>query len=186
MKKNKIILIVALMLIIIAGFSYFVVSSFNSHEDLNVTNNNTNKSITNSSVDVNKSSNMTNDILENDTSYSKTSSDSYSSYSGYSSSKSKSDEFTASDAQNVVKNYLGGVDHKDISELKIGKPTFKDSDGDWLVPLYDKKTGKFVHSVYAGEDGMTHGGVETYKNYKRVISGKKPKEYYDPNLIRNR
>ena len=186
MKNNKIILIIVLLLIVFC-IGYFVVSSFNSHEDLNVTNNNTNKSITNSSVDVNKSSNMTNDILENDTSYSKTSSDSYSSYSGYSSSKSKSDEFSASDAQKVVKNYLGGVDDKDISELKIGKPKYKNSEDGWLVPLYDKKTGKFVHAVYAYDDGMTHGGVEKYENYKRVISGKEPKyNLHDPPLIRNR
>ena len=174
MNKNK---------IIVFSIGYFVVSSFNSHENVNVANNTT---ISNGSLDVNKSLNTTNDTLENDSSYNKTSSDSYSSYSSYSSSKSKSDEFSASDAQNVVKNYVGGVDGKDISEIKIGKPKYKNSDGGWLVPLYDKQTGKFVHSVYAFDDGMTHGGVETYKNYKRVISGKKPKEYYDPNLIRNR
>jgi len=107
---------------------------------LNVTNNVTNKSIANSSLDVNKSLNTTNDTLENDSSYNKTSSDSYSSYSSYSSSKSKSDEFSASDAQNVVKNYVGGVDGKDISEIKIGKPKYKNSDGGWLVPLYDKQS----------------------------------------------
>jgi len=176
MKKNKIILIVVLLLIIIAGFSYFVVSSFNSHENLNVTNNTTNKSITNSSLDVNKSSNTTNNTLENNSSYSKTSSDSYSNYNGRSSSKSKSNEFTASDAQSVVKNYVGSVDGKDISEIKIGKPKYKNSDGDWLVPLYDKKTGKFIDSVYAYSNGEAHGGVQDYDNYKRVISGKEPKK----------
>ena len=183
MKNNKIILIIVLLLIVFS-IGYFVVSSFNSHENMNVANNTT---ISNGSLDVNNSLNTTNDTLENDSSYNKTSSDSYSSYSSYSSSKSKSDEFSASDAQKVVKNYLGGVDDKDISELKIGKPKYKNSEDGWLVPLYDKKTGKFVHAVYAYDDGMTHGGVEKYENYKRVISGKEPKyNLHDPPLIRNR
>lgn len=195
MKKNKIIFIIVLILIVI-GVGYLIYSSFDSHINSNVTNNSdNNKSITNSSLDVNNSLNTTdNDTLKDDSSDIETTSDDYSSYNSYSnyndysSSKSASksdDEFTASDARKVVKDYLGGVDGYDISELKIGKPKLKDSDGSWLVPLYDKKTGEFVAAEYAYDDGMTHGGVYNHDDYKRVLDGKKPKKnkYYSNLMI---
>ena len=177
MKNKKIMLIIILLIII--GVGYLVATLFNSYNsDSNVTNIHTNNtSFSNTSVNVNKSSNATADdsLEENSTSYD-------SNHARYSSSKSTyesddiSDEFTASDAKNVVKNHVGGVWGKDISELKIGNPKYKNSDGGWLVPLYDKKTSKFVGAQYAYSDGMTHGGVDNYDNYKRVVSGKEPKK----------
>ena len=181
MKKNKIVLIIILLLII-SCVCYFVISSHNNLKVTNNTNNsNINKSIVNSSLDVNNSLNTSdNNSLEDDSSYDETSSNTYSSSSEYSDYKSDSDgstdEFTASDARKVVKDYVGVVDDYDISDLKIGKPKYKNSKDGWLVPLYDKKTGKFVDSVYAYDDGMASGGVHDYDNYKKIISGKKPKK----------
>ena len=162
------------VLLVVVGVGYLVYSSFNSNNDLNVTHNSTvNESIVNSSLNVNNSSNVTNATLDDDSLYSESDSSSY--HSSKSGADESNEEFTASDAKNVVKNHVGGVWGKDISELKIGNPKYKNSDGGWLVPLYDKKTGKFVDSTYAYSNGMTHGFVDDYDNYKRIVSGKKPK-----------
>ena len=170
MKNKKIMLIIILLIII--GVGYLVATLFNSYNsDSNVTNIHTNNtSFSNTSVNVNKSSNATAD----DSLYSESVSSSY--HSSKSGADESNEEFTASDAKNVVKNHVGGVWGKDISELKIGNPKYKNSDGGWLVPLYDKKTSKFVGAQYAYSDGMTHGGVDNYDNYKRVVSGKEPKK----------
>ena len=162
------------VLLVVVGVGYLVYSSFNSNNDLNVTHNSTvNESIANSSLNVNNSSNVTNATLDDDSLYSESDSSSY--HSSKSGADESNEEFTASDARKVVRNYLGGVEDYDISELKIGDPKYKNSDGGWLVPLYDKKTGKFVDSTYAYSNGMTHGFVDDYDNYKRIVSGKKPK-----------
>ena len=56
-----------------------------------------------------------------------------------------------------------------------GYPTFQDKDGSWLVPIFDKKTKKFISSVYVYIDKDSRffvGGPQFYSEYKDVISGK--------------
>ena len=141
--------------------------------DLNVTHNSTvNESIVNSSLNVNNSSNVTNATLDDDYSYSE--SDSHSYHSSKSMSNESSDVFTASDAMDVAKKRVAGVEDYDISELNVGKPKYKAHES-WLVPFYHKKTGKFVGSTYVSPN-MVYGGIDDSDDYKRVISGKEPKK----------
>ena len=141
--------------------------------DLNVTHNSTvNESIANSSLNVNNSSNVTNATLDDDYSYSESDSRSY--HSSKSMSNESSDVFTASDAMDVAKKRVAGVEDYDISELNVGKPKYKAHES-WLVPFYHKKTGKFVGSTYVSPN-MVYGGIDDSDDYKRVISGKEPKK----------
>lgn len=60
-----------------------------------------------------------------------------------------------------------------------GKPIYKDKYGDWLVPIFDKKTGKFVTSVFSGDDPMFllfSMGPSSYAKYKSIVSGKSPSQ----------
>ena len=143
---NKKIILVMVVLLVVVGVGYLVYSSFNSNNDLNVTHNSTvNESIANSSLNVNNSSNVTNATLDDDYSYSESDSRSY--HSSKSMSNESSDVFTASDAMDVAKKRVAGVEDYDISELNVGKPKYKAHES-WLVPFYNKKTGKFVGSTY--------------------------------------
>ena len=170
---NKKIILVMVVLLVVVGVGYLVYSSFNSNNDLNVTHNSTvNESIANSSLNVNNSSNVTNATLDDDYSYSE--SDSHSYHSSKSMSNESSDVFTASDAMDVAKKRVAGVEDYDISELNVGKPKYKAHES-WLVPFYHKKTGKFVGSTYVSPN-MVYGGIDDSDDYKRVISGKEPKK----------
>ena len=170
---NKKIILVMVVLLVVVGVGYLVYSSFNSNNDLNVTHNSTvNESIANSSLNVNNSSNVTNATLDDDSLYSESDSSSY--HSSKSGADESNEEFTASDARKVVRNYLGGVEDYDISELNVGKPKYKAHES-WLVPFYHKKTGKFVGSTYVSPN-MVYGGIDDSDDYKRVISGKEPKK----------
>lgn len=58
--------------------------------------------------------------------------------------------------------------------VRIGKP-YKDTSGNWLVPAFDKKTGKFLSAVWVSPDGKRFfGEISSYMYYKLVVSGKEP------------
>ena len=70
-----------------------------------------------------------------------------------------------------------------------GMPTFKDKDGSWLVPVYDKKTKKFVRSVFVyvnkykdpiGNYIQYIGGPLSLSEYKKVIRGKTYQKFTGP------
>ena len=93
-------------------------------------------------------------------------------------SKTKSKEpteFTAKDAKRSVEKNVKFTSRNASENLKVkvGYPKYKDELGGWLVPAYDKKTGKFVGSVYVYNKGGTYShGPEVYSQYKKIISGK--------------
>ena len=46
----------------------------------------------------------------------------------------------------------------------------------WLVPIFDKNTGKFKGSIYATSDAHFVMGPQFYSEYKELVYGKKTKQ----------
>ena len=75
---------------------------------------------------------------------------------------------SASMDKKLVEKYV--LDKNQIAKY----PVYKER-GNWLVPIFDKKTGKFVGSVFSGDDPMFllfTNGPDSYYEYKELISGK--------------
>ncbi|MBE6499846.1 MAG: hypothetical protein E7Z80_04790 [Methanobrevibacter thaueri] len=86
----------------------------------------------------------------------------------------------AMEAKKAVEKHV--LDKDEIA----GYPTFKDKDGSWLVPIYDKKTKKFKSSVGVYlEDGNAYFvlGPQSYSEYKKIIHGKTSHKSNSNNLV---
>ena len=88
-------------------------------------------------------------------------------------SKDESNEITSED---ILKRVNKGVwwddgNGGDTQDVKLGKP-YKIDDDMWLVAAFDKKTGKFLGSVWVGSEGGYSHGPDSYSDYKDIISGK--------------
>ncbi len=168
MKKNIIIIIVVIILmLIISGAYIFSLKNQSKIENNNSTNLNTNKT-----NNLNQTLNNTNIDDENNS--------------------NKYDESTKFIEKNkyVDKNnsnnttFDGALKAKELVEKYVlkknqiaGKPIYKNKYGNWLVPIFDKKTGKFVCSVYSGDSSiylLFSMGPESYAEYKAIVSGKTP------------
>ncbi len=163
MKNNMRLIVICIILMLIFSGIYIFIFKNESKIDNNSTNNvsktnNLNKTLNSSSIDNKNNSNKyeesTKCIEKNQYS-----------------DKNKSNNTTfdsARIAKELVEKYV-------LNKNQIAKyPVYKER-GDWLVPIFDKKTGKFVGSVFSGDDPtflLFTNGPDSYYQYKKVISGK--------------
>ena len=176
-KKRIIILILILFIIFFSGYVLIKNSGVifnNTGDNIAINKGNISKNI--SSNNIHDSSNIS-DNLSNikDDNFSKQDSNSNQyNYQHTKKSKTKSSEITADDILKIVERGVWWDDGHGGStqNVKLGKP-YKSEDGDWLVGAFDKKTGKFLGSVWVGftGGGFTHG-PDSYSDYKNIISGK--------------
>lgn len=175
MNSKKIIL--GLIVLLIIGVCIFSLS--NSFLDtINMTNSSTNftDNLTNGTISTNNSiTNCGSDGEDNNIE------SSYNSYSknhvnsnGNEKEEVKEYEFTAEDAMaDVEQNVIFPDKFGNKLDVDVGHPKYKDKRMDsWLVPAYDKKTGKFIGSVYANGELFTNG-PDNYKEYKKLVSDNK-------------
>ena len=163
MKKKNIMIILIILIIILSIY----ISSLDNNKD-EIKNNsvhNTTKINSNMSDDnllKNNTINNTSDHL-NETYYSNDNKHSYYDDQVHNSS----DE--ALMAKKMVEKYA-------LNKNEIAKyPTFKDR-GMWLIPIFDKNTGKFTGSVFADDQGSIFiNGPNTYSEYKKIVNSKKVK-----------
>ena len=167
MDYKKVIIIVILILLLSA--CAFLVK--NNDKSINkTTDNNTIKDKNISNITVNNSSNtsITHNVQSNQNTY-----NSDKNHEQSKKSKVKSDEITEKDIlKRVKKNVWWDDGHGGSTQnVKLGK-IYKKDDGLWLVPAFDKKTGKFLGAVWVTSEGGYYGGVDSYSDYKKIISGK--------------
>lgn len=178
-KKISIVIVLLLLIFIILFISYNNIISDNTND---LKDNNTinkpikNNSNTNEEKNVDKNSTKQNNYSakQYSTSKHKVQQKNYSNK-----SKNKTEEFTAKAAKRSVEtdNVFSFREESNNIKVKVGYPKYKNDNGGWLVPAYNKKTGEFVGSVYVyGKHGPYSHGPESYYHYKSIISGKKIKE----------
>ena len=174
---NKKYIIIVLILIIIFFSGYYLIKNDNSLSNSNNDDNiecNISKDI---SLNVtNASSNIRNNSSYMKYNLSNQDSNSMNSYifKNIKKSKEKSNEITAEDILEIVKNGVVWDDGKGgtTKEVKLSNP-YKSKEGFWLVAAFDKKTGKFLGAIWVGYDGGGFiDGPDSYSEYKDIISGK--------------
>ena len=181
MNYKKSIFIILFFIILFLGF-FLIQNNDNIIEDIDNISNNTNISknssnISNTSTNTNNTSNVIKNNVSNHISYSKNRHNSIQ----VNKSKIKSNQITDDDIIKIVKKGViwddGHGGH--TKNVNIGKP-YKSKNGMWLVPAFDKKTGKFLGAVWVGSnDGGFFGGVDSYSEYKEIISYDKIKKSHD-------
>ena len=171
-KRNLLILISIILLIIISAMSYIFILGDNTNKINNITDSNStdlklnksndknnlslNNTDNNSSIDENLSNNDHNPSAAND--------------------KKDSEEHydEAMEAKLLIEKHV--LDKNEIAGYPVYKHPRLDS---WLVPIFDKNTKKFVSSVYVVVDyggGPYYLGPQSYSEYKEVLSGKSPSQ----------
>ena len=155
MKKNTMIIIAVIILMLIISGVYI----FSLKNDSKIENNSTN-------LHINKTNNSS-DKYEDSTKFIE-----------------KNKYVNKNNSNNTT--FDGALMAKELVEKYVlkkneiaGKPIYKDKYGDWLVPIFDKKTGKFVTSVFSGDDPMFllfSMGPSSYAKYKDIVSGKSPSQ----------
>ena len=179
MKKKNIITIIIITLVIILAASYIFNMENQKHEINNTTHNNTtnieknqtkDKNISinnNSSIDKNMSVNNNSNIdkdLNKDYRTSLSSND----YKANNKEKSNESYDEAMEAKLGVEKYV--LNKNEIAGYPIYKDPHLDS---WLVPIFDKKTKKFLGSVYIYKGGKAFVlGPQSYSDYKEIVYGK--------------
>ena len=155
MKKKNIILIVIVILLLLFSLVYFFNLESNNvrHEVNNSFYNNTTNIKINNAADENKSENI---AIGEDT-------DNYNSQ-NYGDDNHYSDD--ALMAKKIVEKYV--LDKNEFAGYSVYK-----EHGCWLVPIYDKNTGKFIGSVFAHPKGEGYIlGPDTHSEYKKMIKSK--------------
>ena len=161
MKKKKIIVILTIILIILLlGYIY--------NSEINKPALNNKHTIDNKINKSDKNINVTNSITNND--------DENHNVKSNNQNNEKPSNKTYDEAlmaKKMVEKYA--LNKNEIAKYPIYKSKNLDS---WLVPIYDKKTGKFKASVYVyvGKDssGFVNGPF-SYSEYKKLVHGKKIK-----------
>lgn len=173
-KRNLLILLSIILLIIISTMSYIFILENNINKINNITDSNStdlklnksndnmslNNTDNNSSIDENLSNNNHNPSSDNNQDNDKKDSNDY------------YDE--AMEAKLLIEKNV--LDKNEIAGYPVYKHPRLDS---WLVPIFDKNTKKFVSSVYVVVDyggGPYYLGPQSYSEYKKVISGKTPSQ----------
>lgn len=158
-KKNIIVTIIIIILAIIIAMFYIFNLENNKHEIDNNYNNSTNFQI-NKSIDKNSSLNNNENHADGNQAISSNNNDIKKDSNSY------YDE--ALEAKLGVEKYV--LDKNEIA----GYPIYKHHRlGSWLVPIFDKKTNKFVGSVYIYKGGQAFVlGPDSYSEYKKIVYGK--------------
>ena len=179
MKKKNMLILLSILLLIIGAMSYIFILEDNSNKINNITYNNFTDLQLNNTIDKNislnkndnNSNNNSNDSIDENLSntYKNPSSDNNYRKSDKKDSNNYYDE--AMEAKLTIERNV--LDKNEIA----GYPVYKDPQLDaWLVPIFDKNTKKFVGSVYVhvgpGESRTYVLGPGLYSDYKDVISGK--------------
>ena len=169
MKKNMMIISAVIILMLIISGVYI----FSLKNDSKIENNSTN-------LHINKTNNL-NQTLNNTNIDDENSSDKYEDSTKF---IEKNKYVNKNNSNNTT--FDGALMAKELVEKYVlkkneiaGKPIYKDKYGDWLVPIFDKKTGKFVTSVFSGDDPMFllfSMGPSSYAKYKDIVSGKSPSQ----------
>ena len=177
--KKSIIIIILILIIIFLGYFLIENNLFNNTDINNTDNISKNISFDNVNNSSNKRINSTNnsdkvkDNINNHDSYPL---NEYK-HNHNKKSKPKYDEISADD---ILKRVKKGVYWDDghggtTKNVRLGS-IYKGKKGLWLVPAFDKKTGKFLGAVWVASDGHGFfGGVDSYSDYKKIISGKTQK-----------
>ena len=172
MKKRNILVIILIILRMICVVGYIFTLQNNNSETNNTSYNNSTNHHLNKSVDKNISLNNTNSSKHDDD----LNSNYYDSSSSYGHENKKVSNDTndsydeAMEAKRGVEKYV--LDKNEIAGYPVYKHPRLDS---WLVPIFDKKTKKFISSVYVhvGPEGNYYVlGPQSYSQYKDTISGK--------------
>lgn len=175
MNREKKIIIIILILIILLFLSFILIKN---NDNL------VNETVDNRSIKDNISKNMTLNTVNNSNNTTGNSMESWNNHEPYQlsqdnshydkKSKVKSDKIIEEIIRERVKRGVVWEDSngKDTQDVRIGK-IFKVSKILWLVPAFDKKTGKFLGAVYTTTKGGYYGGIDSYSLYKKIISGKK-------------
>ena len=173
MNRKKCIIIILILIIIFFSGCFLiknnenVLKSPNSINENNLSKNTSFNNVTTSSNTGNNSVNNSSNV--NDNSNHK---DSYSMNQYNKKSKAKSNEITADDILKRVKKGVWWDDGHggETQDVKLGKPyKYKDL---WLVAAFDKKTNKFLGSIWVASEGGYFKGPDSYSDYKDIISGK--------------
>ena len=169
-KRNILILLSILILIIISAISYI----FILEGDTNKINNISTDFQLNKSIDKNRSLNNTDNT--SNYGFDKNLSKNYNNPSSYNNQDSIKKD--SNDYYDEAMEAKLTIERKVLEKNEIaGYPVYKDSRLDaWLVPIFDKNTKQFVGSVYVyvgqGESRAYVMGPDSYSDYKDVISGK--------------
>ena len=185
MDKKKIILI-ALIIIILVLCTILITSQNNTKDSDNFnlsTNNTTKNNISNKTLENNSKNNQATELDENNIFSS--SSINAKNHLSNAENKNKLVEVTADDIKKLVEeNVYWSIGLESTKDVRIGEPN-KLKSGSWLVPGFNKDTGKFLGAVlvsadtYKGADGkfgvLYSHGTSSYSVYNDLISGKKVK-----------
>ena len=184
MDKKKII-IIALIIIVLASCMILITSQNNTNDTDNYnqsTNNTTKNNISNKTLENNSKNNQATELCVNSIYFGS----SINAKNHLSNDKNRNGlvEVTDDDIKKLVEEYVGWqnpITGEVENEVVIGEP-YKSKGGSWLVPAFNKNTGKFIGSVWVGavnykdDDGsFSHGfsnGPNSYSVYKDIISGK--------------
>ena len=163
MKKRNIIIIIIIILLLLLSVVYISNLKNDKNKISNNTYNNTTNIKLNKTTDKNNSKNTT---IKEDLKY-------YPSKGSAENKNNKKVDDVSDEAlmakKIVEKNVL------DKNEI-AGYPVYKDM-GCWLVPIFDKNTGKFTGSVFAHPKGEGYVlGPDTHSEYKKLIHGKTSKK----------
>lgn len=179
MNYKKIIIIIILILFILLFSGYILIKNNNdNNNDIfnNTVNNGSNLSKNISSNINNTTNNSKDDSRDMEDNLSNSNSYSMNKYKYPKEKKSKAESDKQTEEEKILECVKKGVAWDDghggsTQDVRLGKP-YKSKGGLWLVPAFDKKTGKFLGAVWVAPEGGFFGGVHSYSEYKNIISGK--------------
>lgn len=181
MDKKKIILI-ALIIIILASCTILITSQNNTNDsdNYNLSKNNTTKNnFSNNTLENNSKNNQTTELSRKSILYSSVINNHLSNDENI----NKLVEVTADDVKKLVENSVSWetANGGDENGVIVGEP-YKYGDTQWLVPAFNKNTGKFLGAIWVFTDthkevngkvgGLFTYGTDSYSVYKDIISGK--------------
>ncbi|MBE6500137.1 MAG: hypothetical protein E7Z80_06310 [Methanobrevibacter thaueri] len=173
LSKKSIIIIILMFIILFSGYGLIKThdKSVNDTTNNNTTNNTNTNGINSKNIShniTNNSSNINNKLNNNYRHHNNFQHDK---------SKDKTNKITDEEILEIVKKgvYWDDGHGGTTKNVRLGS-IYKGKKGLWLVPAFDKKTGKFLGAVWVASDGHGFfGGVDSYSDYKKIISGKTQK-----------
>ena len=160
MEKKNIIILIMILIIVLAVFYIFNLEN-NNHEINNKSYNNS------SNLQINNSYDKNSTIYVNSTAKTV----------NFNNNNVKSVKSNNNDNKNDTNKSIDEALEAKLAVEKYvlnknefaGYPIFKDKDGSWLVPIFDKKTKKFKSSVYFYKGGGFVMGPQSYSEYKKIV-----------------